>query len=234
LSKVRCYCCNQLGHLAFQCPERKKKKKEQDITSKNMPFTVAMEDFSSKFDKDFSLVTLVSSVGSGGFGGDNRWIVDSGASCHMTGIWQVFLIITETSLDRLVDSEGGMARAVHGVGRVRFRLEYGGFLEPDILLFAPGLRVNLLSVSALEDVGYCTLFKRGHVFIYKEGVDPVEPQLIGDRVDRLYMLRGQPSGYDLASDEEQEAPETAVGPRIQSCIPREERESLLSTNRRFS
>jgi hypothetical protein len=36
------------------------------------------------------------------------------------------------------------------------------------------------------------------------------------------------------SDEEQEAPETAVGPRIQSCILREERESLLSTDRRLS
>ena len=50
----------------------------------------------------------------------------------------------------------------------------------------------------------------------------MEPQLIGDRVDRLYMLRGQPSGYDSTSDEEYEAPETAVGPMIQSCIPREE------------
>jgi hypothetical protein len=79
-----------------------------------------MEDFSSKFDKEFSLVTLVSSVGSGGFGGDNRWIVDSGASCHMTRIWRVFLIITETGPDRLVESEGGMARVVRGVGRVRF------------------------------------------------------------------------------------------------------------------
>jgi hypothetical protein len=68
-----------------------------------------MEDFSSKFDKDFSLVTLVSSVGSGGFGGDNKWIVDSGASCHMTRIWQVFLIITKIGLDRLMESEGGMA-----------------------------------------------------------------------------------------------------------------------------
>jgi hypothetical protein len=79
-----------------------------------------MENFSSKFDKEFSLVTLVSSVGSGGFGDDIRWIVDNGTSCHMTGIWQSFLIITETGLDRLVESEGGMARAVHGVGRVRF------------------------------------------------------------------------------------------------------------------
>ena len=29
-----------------------------------------MEDFSSKYDMEFSLVTLVSSVGNGGFGGD--------------------------------------------------------------------------------------------------------------------------------------------------------------------
>jgi hypothetical protein len=118
------------------------------------------------------------------------------------GIWRVFLIIIKIGPDGLVGSEGGMARAVRGVGRVRFRLEYGGFLELDGVLFVLGLRVNLLLVSALEDVGYCTLFKRGHVFIYWEGVDPVEPQLIGDQVDRLYILRGQPSGYDSTSDEE--------------------------------
>ena len=63
-------------------------------------------------------------------------------------------------------------------------------------MFVPRLRVNLLSVSALEDAGYATLFKREHVFIYREGVDPVEPQLIGDRMDRLYKLRGQPTVYD--------------------------------------
>jgi hypothetical protein len=73
-----------LGHLASQCPERKKKKKEQE--GPDTAATTTMKDFSSKFDKDFSLVTLVFTVGSGGFGGDNRWIVDSGASCHMTKI----------------------------------------------------------------------------------------------------------------------------------------------------
>jgi hypothetical protein len=94
------------------------------------------------------------------------------------------------------------------------------------------LRVNLISVSSLENDGYCTFFKRGHVFIYKEGEDSIEPQLIGDRVEMLYMLRGQPSGYDSMLDEDQEAPETEVGPRIQSYILREERESLLRNGRR--
>jgi hypothetical protein len=41
--------------------------------------------------------------------------------------------------------------------------------------------------------------------------------------------------YDSASDEEhEEASETVVAPRIQSCIPREESESLMSTGRRLS
>jgi hypothetical protein len=49
------------------------------------------------------------------------------------------------------------------------------------------------------------------------------------------MLRRQPSVYDSSSDEEhEEAPETAEGPRIQSCILREESESLLSTSRMLS
>jgi hypothetical protein len=108
-------------------------------------------------------------------------------------------------------------------------------VEIDGVLFVPGLSVNLLSVSALQDVGYCVLFKRNHVFIYREGVDTVELQLIGNWVDRLYMLRGQPMMCDSASDEErEEASETAVAPRYQSCIPREESESLLSTGRRLS
>jgi hypothetical protein len=88
VSKVRCYCCNQLGNLASHCPERKKKKRESEGLETTA--TTTIEDFASKFDREFSLVTLVSSVGSGKLGGDVKWIVDSRASNHMMGIWRVF------------------------------------------------------------------------------------------------------------------------------------------------
>jgi hypothetical protein len=134
-----------------------------------------------------------------------------------------------------VVNEGGMARVVRGVGNVIFQLEFEGLLNIYGVLFVLGLSVNLVSVSSLEDLGYCVLFKREHVFIYREGVDLVELQLIGNRVNRLYMSRGQPLTYDSTSDEEhEEVSETAVASRYQSFIPREESESLLSTGRRLN
>jgi hypothetical protein len=61
-----------------------------------------------------------------------------------------------------VVNEGGMARAIRGVGNVRFQLEFGVLLELDGVLFVSGLRVNLLLVSALEDVGYCVFDPGGY------------------------------------------------------------------------
>ena len=57
-----------MGNLASQFTEKTRKRKEQE--GPEIYSTKTMEDFSSKFDNEFSLVTLVSNVGSGGFGGD--------------------------------------------------------------------------------------------------------------------------------------------------------------------
>ena len=89
---------------------------------------------------------------------------------------------------------------MRGVGKFRFQLSHGGYLDQDGVLFFPGMRVKLLSVSALEDARYSTLFwggyvyifpdrdDLGHVYIYSERARLIDPQLIGDRIGELYKL----------------------------------------------
>jgi hypothetical protein len=52
-----------------------------------------------------------------------------------------------------------------GVGCVRFQLESGVSLEVAGVMYASGMNVNLLSVSALEDMGYVVTFEDGHGLI---------------------------------------------------------------------
>lgn len=105
------------------------------------------------------------------------WMVDNGASCHVTRIWDVFLSITLVA---------------RGVGHVRFQVEFGETLEVGEVHFVAGLKANLLSLSVMEGDGYATLFKMGHVFIYSMGVDLIQGVLLGDQQDRMHIVRGQP------------------------------------------
>ena len=71
----------------------------------------------------------------------------------------------------------------------------------------------------------------GHVYIYLERLGLIDPQLIGDWFGELFKFSAQPTVDE--SDEEQEALEAAVVPRVQSRVPMEEMKSLLSTGRRL-
>jgi hypothetical protein len=84
LSKLNCFQCHQLGHYATKCPQRKK----GQFVSK-----VEIEEFSSRFEKDFSfIVCMASSVTS------STWFIDSGTSCHMNRNKNYFSQLTEKDI----------------------------------------------------------------------------------------------------------------------------------------
>ena len=77
MSKVKCFACHKFGHYVVQCPNKKKKQ---------VAASADMEEFSFKFDREFSLVTCLAtcSVSS------SVWYIYSGASSHMSGVRECF------------------------------------------------------------------------------------------------------------------------------------------------
>jgi hypothetical protein len=73
MSKVKCFACHKFGHYAGQCLNKKKK---QTAAS------AEVEEFSAKFDKEFSLVVCLSTRTTH----SSVWYIDIGASRHMTGV----------------------------------------------------------------------------------------------------------------------------------------------------
>jgi hypothetical protein len=156
--------------------------------------SIEMDAFAEKFDDEFSLVaTLSSNNRLAELEDSGAWFVESGSSRHMTGMRLVFLSVSEKDSDCYVKSGMHTMHAVKGVGCVRFQLESGVSLEVAGVMYVPGLKVNLLSVSALEDMGYAVTFEDGHVLIRSVRADTQDAAVrLGIREGMMYRVLGQP------------------------------------------
>jgi hypothetical protein len=142
-----------------------------------------VEEFSAKFDKDFSLVLCLSTRTTH----SGVWYIDNSASRHMTGVHENLTDLTQIGDLEVVLGDDWVVKGV-GSGTVSFHRES---LPPILLrevLYVLVLKKNLVSVYAIEERGYEVLFHDGQVFLFPKGSNITSAKVIGTRHEKLYKL----------------------------------------------
>jgi hypothetical protein len=104
---------------------------------------------------------------------------------HLTG-----LVEKESCL--LVVLGDNAIYTVKGVGTSSVQLDSDIPLQLSEVLYVPGMKRNLVSVSALEDKGYKVTFSEGKVLAWHKNLHMDSARVIGVRESSLYRLTVRP------------------------------------------
>jgi hypothetical protein len=94
---------------------------------------------------------------------DEMWLIDSGASRHMTGERVNLSSMMEKRTSHRVELGDNNSYAVKGIGKASIELKSGKNVHLNNVLYVPSLKKNLVSISCLEDKGDRIAFVDGKV-----------------------------------------------------------------------
>jgi hypothetical protein len=182
ISKIQCFRCDKYGHIARNCPTRKKGRQHASIV--NVDSEPPQRDEGIKDEVFFLISTLSSTVPTD----SDIWLIDSGASRHMTGYRKHLTDLVEKESCMHVVLDDNARYIVKGVGSSSFQLNSNIPLQLSEVLYVPGMKRNLVFVSALEDKGYKVTFYEGKFLTWHKNSHMDFAWVIGVRENSLYRF----------------------------------------------
>jgi hypothetical protein len=122
---------------------------------------------------------------------DDMWIIDSGASRHMTGDRARLSNLNEKKTSYKVELGDKTTYPVEGFGQAAIKMKTGNYVHLSNVLYVPGLEKNLVSISCLEDKGNRIAFVDGKVLSWHKDSSIENVRVIGSREGNLYRLLEQ-------------------------------------------
>jgi hypothetical protein len=118
------------------------------------------------------------------------WLVDSGASRHMTGDKNVLADFKQVQFSSQVELGDDASYAIKGIGSTSFQMVSGVFLQIENIHYVPGLTKNLISVEVLEDKGHRVIFMDKRALLWPKDTKLSLAIVIGIKEGGLYKVLG--------------------------------------------
>ncbi|CAL1383495.1 unnamed protein product [Linum trigynum] len=152
--EITCYHCNQPGHMKRECRILKREQaREKGVENREKDdTTVAATDGDVVIVCDAGFVNLACL--------ESTWVVDSGASFHVTSRVDLFSSYTNGNYGCVRMGNDGASKIV-GMGDIHLETNTGCKLVLKDVRHVPDMRLNLISTGKLDDDGYTNYFGEG-------------------------------------------------------------------------
>jgi hypothetical protein len=153
-----------MGHIARHCPARRDEYKRKN--KRHHTRAVEDEEPPAKMIRErIEDYVLISALSASVSPREDTWLIDSGASKHMTGQIDILSCLSEKKFSQKVTLGDDYQYPIKGVGESNYKLNSGTPMKMKDVLYVPGLTKNLLSISALEKKGFRIAFIDGEVLM---------------------------------------------------------------------
>jgi hypothetical protein len=166
-----------MGHIARNCPLMKEKiRKGQNAHAAKYDELVQnkIKDYDSS-EEHVLISTLIGTITHG----SDTWLVDSGASKKMTRYKDSLSDLVQKNSPHKVKLSDHFQYPIKGVGETSHKLDSRKPLNIKDVLYVPGLKKNILSISALEEKGFKVAFIYGEVLMWERGKSLDDAIVIG-------------------------------------------------------
>jgi hypothetical protein len=96
-----------------------------------------------------------------------RWVLDTGASNHMSGCWAAFSSIDDSTIGMVKFTNGSVVK-IDGIGTILYQCKDGEHRSRSSVYFIPKLTTNIISVGQLDECGYEVQIKGGVMLLQDE------------------------------------------------------------------
>ena len=143
--------------------------------------TTDEEEFQAHFERECAFLICCTSIEMT----PNIWYIDSGHLSHMIGVREYFIDLRYPKVGMEIALGDDTIVRVAGRGTINFQRESMPLILFRDVLYVPGLKKNLISVSTLQDRGLEVSFRGTEVLIHPKGSYLTFGKVIGVRNGKL-------------------------------------------------